>query len=221
MGTLMIKCPNTGCEISTGIQTDRFTFRHTPVFFARTLCPICQTQHEWFAKSAWVREPNIRGEQPLNLALIDRRPPSAATHSFKSSVITAIVTAGAIAAGFVAGSVALDAFASARPSALVRLSENAAGALRRTEQQKAVASASPRLSQSAPQPSRRMRATTSPWRTANLSAARLPAAPSCACRRGDASRSPAEDFSFRKMKRTLTTVWTPMFHRVEHANLPH
>jgi len=128
MGTLMIKCPNTGCEISTGIQTDRVTFRHTPVFFARTLCPICQTQHEWFAKSAWVREPNVRGEQPLNLALIDRRPPAAATHSFKSSVITAIVTAAAIAAGFVAGSVALDAFASARPSALVRLSENAAGA---------------------------------------------------------------------------------------------
>jgi len=109
MGTLMIKCPNTGCEISTGIHTDSLTFRHTPVFFARTLCPVCQTPHEWFAKSAWVREANAQREEILNL--VPNRPPPVASSSLKSRVITAIATAAAIAAGFVAGTVAIDAFA--------------------------------------------------------------------------------------------------------------
>jgi len=28
------------------------------VFFARTYCSICQANHEWFAKDAWVHEPS-------------------------------------------------------------------------------------------------------------------------------------------------------------------
>jgi hypothetical protein len=28
------------------------------VFFARTFCSICQANHEWFAKEAWVYEPS-------------------------------------------------------------------------------------------------------------------------------------------------------------------
>jgi len=27
------------------------------VFFARTFCLICQANHEWFAREAWVHEP--------------------------------------------------------------------------------------------------------------------------------------------------------------------
>jgi hypothetical protein len=27
------------------------------VFFARTFCSICQANHEWFAREAWVHEP--------------------------------------------------------------------------------------------------------------------------------------------------------------------
>ena len=50
MGTVMIRCPETGREIATG-------FRATPVFFARSHCPICRTEHEWFAQDAWVCEP--------------------------------------------------------------------------------------------------------------------------------------------------------------------
>lgn len=73
MGTLMIKCPNTGSAISTGIQINRSTFNNMPVFFGRTLCPICQTQHEWFARAAWVQEPKARGGQPINLARTNRR----------------------------------------------------------------------------------------------------------------------------------------------------
>jgi hypothetical protein len=107
MGTLMIKCPKTGHEISTGIRMDRSTFHKMPVFFARTLCPICRTQHEWFARAAWVQAPKAQGEQPISLARINRRRPTVAIHNPKWMVIAAIFAAAA--AGFVAGTAAIDA----------------------------------------------------------------------------------------------------------------
>jgi len=54
MGIVMIKCPHTGRDISTGIVADRASFNAAPVFFARVHCPMCRTEHEWFAKDAWV-----------------------------------------------------------------------------------------------------------------------------------------------------------------------
>ena len=57
MGTVMIRCPQTGREIATGFEADAARFRATPVFFARSHCPICRTEHEWFAQDAWVCEP--------------------------------------------------------------------------------------------------------------------------------------------------------------------
>jgi hypothetical protein len=56
MGIVMIRCPRTGREISTGIKMSRTDFKRSPVFFARTYCPICSCEHEWFAKDAWVCE---------------------------------------------------------------------------------------------------------------------------------------------------------------------
>jgi hypothetical protein len=57
MGVVMIKCPQTGRAIPTGIKTDRDSFGRSAVFFARTRCPICQAEHAWFARDAWVDEP--------------------------------------------------------------------------------------------------------------------------------------------------------------------
>ncbi len=54
MGMVMIRCPETKRAISAGMQVDRATFHSTPVFFSRTLCPLCGNEHEWFAKHAWV-----------------------------------------------------------------------------------------------------------------------------------------------------------------------
>ena len=54
MGAVMIRCPETGQDIPTGIVADRKSFEATPVFFARVYCLICRTEHEWFAKDAWV-----------------------------------------------------------------------------------------------------------------------------------------------------------------------
>ena len=58
MGAVMVRCPETGHDIPTGIVTDRKSFNATPVFFARVYCPICRTEHEWFAKDAWVAGAN-------------------------------------------------------------------------------------------------------------------------------------------------------------------
>jgi hypothetical protein len=54
MGLIMIRCPRTGREISTGIRMSRREFEQLPVFFARAFCSTCQSEHEWFAKDAWV-----------------------------------------------------------------------------------------------------------------------------------------------------------------------
>jgi hypothetical protein len=59
MGAVIVKCPETGHDIPTGIVTDRKSFDATPVFFARVYCAICRTEHEWFAKAAWVCEAEL------------------------------------------------------------------------------------------------------------------------------------------------------------------
>jgi hypothetical protein len=63
MGMLTIKCPTTGRDILTGVEMDRSRFRRMPVFFSRTFCPICRTNHEWFAKDAWVSELSPEAER--------------------------------------------------------------------------------------------------------------------------------------------------------------
>ena len=54
MGMVMIKCPQTGRAIPTGITIDRESFERSPVFFRRTRCLICNTEHAWFAREAWI-----------------------------------------------------------------------------------------------------------------------------------------------------------------------
>lgn len=60
MGTVMIRCPATGRAVATGIQMDLAKFQRTAVFFSRSYCPHCQTQHEWFAREAWIEETTSR-----------------------------------------------------------------------------------------------------------------------------------------------------------------
>jgi len=60
MGIVMIKCPRTGRDISTGFVADRASFNSAPVFFARVHCPVCRSEHEWFAGDAWVCEGEAR-----------------------------------------------------------------------------------------------------------------------------------------------------------------
>lgn len=64
MGVVMIKCPRTGRAISTGMTADKETFRSSAVFFARAYCSLCEANHEWFAREAWVDEPRQRSREP-------------------------------------------------------------------------------------------------------------------------------------------------------------
>ena len=70
MGAVMVRCPETGRDIPTGLVTDRKSFDATPVFFGRVHCPICRTEHEWFAKEAWVCEAEVspRSSRPSRSA---------------------------------------------------------------------------------------------------------------------------------------------------------
>jgi hypothetical protein len=57
MGSVVIQCPATGRTIQTGIESDRAEFACSPVFFADSFCPLCNANHRWFARDAWVEEP--------------------------------------------------------------------------------------------------------------------------------------------------------------------
>src|SRR5262249_16141239 len=54
MGAVMGRCPQTRRGIPPGLNTDRQSFQAMPGFFAPVHCSICRTEHEWFAKEAWV-----------------------------------------------------------------------------------------------------------------------------------------------------------------------
>lgn len=55
MGKIMIRCPRTGRDFETGLEMEGARFQRTPVFFARSPCPHCGVEHEWFAAHAWVQ----------------------------------------------------------------------------------------------------------------------------------------------------------------------
>jgi len=72
MGMVMVKCPQTGRAIPTGIRIDRESFRRRPVFYSRTYCPSCRIDHAWFAQDAWVDEPRLVKRRPVEDSLIGR-----------------------------------------------------------------------------------------------------------------------------------------------------
>jgi hypothetical protein len=51
MGVLMLKCPTTGREFSTGIFAEEDTFKKLPNTVTKAACPHCSHQHSW-----WTRE---------------------------------------------------------------------------------------------------------------------------------------------------------------------
>ena len=54
MSSVMIKCPNTGREVSTSIETEPSVFRKLPRVRARMVCPACGQEHVWVTSSAWL-----------------------------------------------------------------------------------------------------------------------------------------------------------------------
>lgn len=58
MSSVMIRCPNTGEAVSTGIETEANVFRRLPKVAARMRCPACGEEHDWTVSAAWLtKEP--------------------------------------------------------------------------------------------------------------------------------------------------------------------
>jgi hypothetical protein len=55
MGVLLITCPATGKELSTGLQIDEKDAVTLPDYETATLCPYCGQLHRWRPKDTrWV-----------------------------------------------------------------------------------------------------------------------------------------------------------------------
>jgi hypothetical protein len=61
MGVLIIKCPVTGKDISTGVETDAEGFDRMPNLVSYAHCSDCMTDHAW---------------RPLDAKLVEVWPPA-------------------------------------------------------------------------------------------------------------------------------------------------
>ena len=55
--TLMFICPQTGRELSTGIEMDAATFEQLPIVRSQIRCPICNVDHWWSTSDALLGSP--------------------------------------------------------------------------------------------------------------------------------------------------------------------
>jgi hypothetical protein len=56
MGVVMIRCPASGRDVSTGIEVDAATFDALPNVSSRMHCPACGAQHDWSKTEAWLAD---------------------------------------------------------------------------------------------------------------------------------------------------------------------
>jgi hypothetical protein len=56
MSMLLIRCPRTGKEVSTGIETDADSFRRIADVLAFAHCPHCGLDHAWWHDEAWLAD---------------------------------------------------------------------------------------------------------------------------------------------------------------------
>ncbi|MBN8957120.1 MAG: hypothetical protein J0H17_11215 [Rhizobiales bacterium] len=54
MSVIMIRCPETGSEISTGIECEDDDFKKLPFVITQTACPSCGREHSWSKSDAWL-----------------------------------------------------------------------------------------------------------------------------------------------------------------------
>jgi hypothetical protein len=52
MSTVVIRCPHTGRDVSTGIDMDQKSFDQLPEILVRSHCPDCGMQHAWWTREA-------------------------------------------------------------------------------------------------------------------------------------------------------------------------
>lgn len=62
MARLMIKCPNTGLSISTGIDMDQVSFDGSTLIDNAVGCSACRETHIWQKKDAFLEERRKKDE---------------------------------------------------------------------------------------------------------------------------------------------------------------
>ena len=70
MSLLMVRCPRTGQEVWTGIETDPDSFRKIPDDLFYTWCPHCGLDHAWWRDEAWLVDALAR---PMTMASVAGR----------------------------------------------------------------------------------------------------------------------------------------------------
>lgn len=63
MSALMIRCPQTGQLIFTGIETDQISLNKTPDVPMHARCPACGREHMWWKREAWLEDAPSMGGQ--------------------------------------------------------------------------------------------------------------------------------------------------------------
>lgn len=54
---VMVRCPTTGHELSTGVEMDTATFERLPDIHSQMKCPVCGLDHNWSTQEAWMGNP--------------------------------------------------------------------------------------------------------------------------------------------------------------------
>jgi hypothetical protein len=62
MTSLMVRCPATGRELSTRIDTEGID--HLPKVGSRMRCPLCGEEHFWTSREVWFAESARELHQP-------------------------------------------------------------------------------------------------------------------------------------------------------------
>ena len=57
IGKVMVKCPITGRELSTGVEMDSTAFERLPNATCQMRCPFCGQDHVWSTRDAWLGNP--------------------------------------------------------------------------------------------------------------------------------------------------------------------
>jgi hypothetical protein len=60
VGMIVIRCPKTGQEVSTGIEIEPENFQLLPPVAGRVQCPLCGEEHSWLPSAAQVKDVEFR-----------------------------------------------------------------------------------------------------------------------------------------------------------------
>ncbi len=66
MGVVMVRCPRTGTNVSTGLEMDRGTWDALPVVTSKMHCPACGAEHVWSKTHALFAAP-AEGHPPTEV----------------------------------------------------------------------------------------------------------------------------------------------------------